>query len=403
LKISIVGASSFSTPSLFDLDPPLDGSRFQFAFVGRDRRRLAAIKRASTVVARSRNYEPEIETFTLSDLDAALTGAAVVLIQVRIGGHAARCWDETFPHRYSLCGDEGLGAGGLAAAWRTWPELSRILGTVAAIAPGALTVIMTAPLGTLVRCALTAFPQLRVFGICELPCTTLSELCRRSASSSEDARFDYVGINHIGWFTNVTVGGRALVTSDAPLPLKYVRLHTNAAQALIEQRLKQPRGRDLEQLAGEAFPIFEAGDAEAVLTMLRRRPAPWYSEAVGPLFNALGGADDGRWYFLTSRNEGYLRSVPREAVIEIPHKRAGGAFIPASLPARPPPHLEQILAAFVGYEQLAADAVLRRSTTGLSRAVLAHPWIGRAGMSPRLVADIVAPAPRAVGRAGDVA
>ncbi|MFY9631812.1 MAG: hypothetical protein WAJ94_09440 [Candidatus Cybelea sp.] len=401
MKISIVGASSFSTPALFALEPRLDGSRFQFAFIGRDLKRLAAVKRASTVVARSRNYHPEIEIFCLPEVGTALSGAAAVLIQVRIGGHAARCWDETFPHRYSLCGDEGLGAGGLAAAWRTWPELSRILGTVAEIAPGALIVIMTAPLGILVRCALKAFPQLRTFGICELPYTTLVEVCRPSTSSFQSARFDYLGINHIGWFTSVTAGGQSLVTSDAPLPLKYVRLHTNAAEILFAQRAKQPRGRELEQLADRAFPIFEAGDAEAILAMLQQRSTPWYGEAVGPLLNALAGSDDDRWYFLTTRNDDYVRSLSGEAIVEIPHRRIGNAFVPAKLGARPPAHLEEILASFVAYEQLAADAVLWRSTAALSKALLAHPWIGKARTSRALVRDIMAPIrPRAAGFGG---
>jgi 6-phospho-beta-glucosidase len=401
LKISILGASSFSTPGLFALEPPLDGSRFQFAFVGRDLKRLAAVKRASTVLARSRNYEPQIETFSLPDLATALSGADAILIQVRIGGHAARCWDETFPHRYSLCGDEGLGAGGLAAAWRTWPELSRILATVNEIAPGAPIVMMTAPLGILVRCALKAFPQLRVFGICELPYTTLIDACRPPPSTFESVRFDYVGVNHIGWFTSVTADGHAVVTADAPLPLKYVRLHTNAAEILAEQRAKQPRGRELERLADSAFPVFDAGDAEAVLTMLRQRSTPWYGQAVGPLLNALAGSDDDRWYFLTTRNDGYLQSLPGEAIVEIPHRRIGEAFLPAKLGARPPAQIEEILAAFVAYEQLAADAVLCRSTAALSKALRAHPWIGGARTSRALVKDIVAPVePRAAGVGG---
>jgi alpha-galactosidase/6-phospho-beta-glucosidase family protein len=390
VKVAIVGAGSFSTPRLFEIDPALDGSRFQFAFVGRNAKRLSAIKRAATLVARSRKYEPAIDIFSVSDLARALSGAAVVLIQFRIGGHPARCWDETFPHRYGLCGDEGLGAGGLASAWRTWPELSRTLTVIAATAPNALVVIMTAPLGILVRCASTAFPQLETLGICELPWTTLTDFCKRRASA-DTIRFDYIGVNHIGWFTSITDGERALPGLDAPLPLKYVRLHTNSDDELINQQRAVPRGRQLEELAAGALPIYEKADAETVLETLRRRPTPWYGEAVGPLLNALAGRNDDRWFFLTTRNDGYLRSLSDECIIEIPHRRAGDAFIPARLAARPPLQLTQTVAQFAAYERLAAKAVTNRSVADVSKATLAHPWIGRKHFTSALVRDIVAP------------
>jgi alpha-galactosidase/6-phospho-beta-glucosidase family protein len=135
--------------------------------------------------------------------------------------------------------------------------------------------------------------------------------------------------------------------------------------------------------------------------MLRQRSTPWYGQAVGPLLNALAGSDDDRWYFLTTRNDGYLQSLPGEAIVEIPHRRIGEAFLPAKLGARPPAQIEEILAAFVAYEQLAADAVLCRSTAALSKALRAHPWIGGARTSRALVKDIVAPVePRAAGVGG---
>lgn len=392
MKVVIVGASAFSTPALFDLDPPLERSRFRFAFVGRNLERLAAVKRAATLVARSRRYEPDIEVFSFSDLASAISGAAVVLIQLRVGGYVARTWDETFPHRHRLCGDEGLGPGGLAAAWRTWPALAHVLATIAASAPGAAIVVMTAPLGILLRCAILEFPKLNAFGICELPWTTLTQLCRRSGVDVRDASFDYVGTNHIGWFTRVTAGERTLVDGDAPLPLKYVRLHTNPAEELSRQRAEPSRAGELEKVAATAFPVFEREGAETILEVLRRRPTPWYSEAVGPLLNALAGAHDDRWYFLTTRNDGYLGCVPDQSVIEIPHKRVGSGFHRAQLAHPAPADIERAIVLFVAYEKLAADAVLNRSIADVSQAIQAHPWVGKRRMSPSLVRDIVAAA-----------
>src|SRR5688572_9387955 len=56
-----------------------------------------------------------------SDPDEAFEGADVVLIQLRVGGQAARISDETIPLEFGRLGQETVGAGGLAKALRTVP------------------------------------------------------------------------------------------------------------------------------------------------------------------------------------------------------------------------------------------------------------------------------------------
>ena len=48
------------------------------------------------------------------DVDAAVDGASFVLIQLRIGGQAARLLDESVPVRFGTIGQETTGAGGLS-------------------------------------------------------------------------------------------------------------------------------------------------------------------------------------------------------------------------------------------------------------------------------------------------
>ena len=60
------------------------------------------------------------------DLDQALDGADGVLIQIRVGGQAARLRDETIPAACGCVGQETTGAGGLAKAMRTVPVVLEI-------------------------------------------------------------------------------------------------------------------------------------------------------------------------------------------------------------------------------------------------------------------------------------
>src|SRR6478736_5891504 len=64
------------------------------------------------------------------DRDTAIDGADVVLLQLRVGGQAARFGDETLPPRFGLVGQETVGAGGFAKALRTVPVVLEIADAV---------------------------------------------------------------------------------------------------------------------------------------------------------------------------------------------------------------------------------------------------------------------------------
>ena len=77
-----------------------------------------------------------------SDADAAIDGADFVLIQLRVGGQAARLVDETLPPRSASIGQETTGAGGFAKALRTVPvvlDLAELVGAARRRAPGSST------------------------------------------------------------------------------------------------------------------------------------------------------------------------------------------------------------------------------------------------------------------------
>ena len=77
---------------------------------------------------------------TTDDRRRAIDGADFVVIQLRVGGQAARHTDETLPVGYGCLGQETTGPGGLAKALRTVPLVLEIAEETAAIvappAPG---------------------------------------------------------------------------------------------------------------------------------------------------------------------------------------------------------------------------------------------------------------------------
>ena len=346
-------------------------------------------------------------------------------MQFRAGGLAARAHDERFPLAEDIPGDEGLGPGGLAAAWRTWPVLHEILATVAERAPRAHVAILTAPLGILVRCALDAFPALDVVGLCELPAVVLDGIA--AALGVSRVGFAYAGVNHLGWFTSLSTGANGAgganaletytatresdpdpsgVTRDAGaypsagvirawggVPLPYVRLIDERCTVVSTQRAAHRAGTAraavLARIADDAYPAFETGDAAAIETALARRPAPWYARTVAPWIRAHGDGVCDDVFFLTARNAGYLEDVPADAVVEVPHRMHAGRLIPERGPATVPEPVSRTLSALVAYERFAASAVAARDESALASALAGHPWVGDAAVAARLVPRVL--------------
>lgn len=82
-----------------------------------------------------------------TSLEEAVEGADAVLIQLRIGGQAARMVDESLPLACGCLGQETTGFGGLAKAMRTVPVVLDIAERVRKLAPEAWIVDFTNPVG----------------------------------------------------------------------------------------------------------------------------------------------------------------------------------------------------------------------------------------------------------------
>src|SRR5262249_56522895 len=67
---------------------------------------------------------------TTTSLDDAVDGDSAVIIQLRVGGQAARLVDETLPNKFNLLGQETTGPGGFAKALRTVPVVLGIADVV---------------------------------------------------------------------------------------------------------------------------------------------------------------------------------------------------------------------------------------------------------------------------------
>ncbi|MFI5389599.1 MAG: hypothetical protein ACHQY2_07735, partial [Candidatus Eremiobacterales bacterium] len=316
--------------------------------------------------------------------------------------------DETFPLGFGIPGDEGIGPGGLSAAWRSWPTLRDLLASVNETCPRAVVLIMTSPVSLLVRCARTAFPELRVVGICELPWTTLKDVCETVGVDSTAVSFTYAGVNHLGWFGGIACGAldvvdayknhRAhaafpsgqLIESCQGIPLKYLRLHYDRGDVVLEQKARPvSRGDELQQLQAYAYDVFETGDREGIRQALDARPTPWYEEAVGPLLAAMATSSSSTVpFFLSVSCRGALAGFGDDDILEIAHRFRGDDFERIDRSCEVPAKARVDLERFVRYERAASRAVAARDGDALAGALEDHPWIDSPAIASAIAATI---------------
>lgn len=409
MKTVIVGGSAFSTPALFAYlvsQPAADG--LSFTLVGRSRERVLAVERAAKLICAGRAIALASCAISAPALENALSGVDLVMVQVRPGGHMARAVDEAFPHKYRLCGDEGLGIGGLRAAWRVWPIVRGLLDRVSAACPNALVVMLTAPLSLITRMAHSCFPSMDLVGVCELPWAALHRLARRAGVNPEAVDFDYTGVNHLGWFHRIEAASRDLVgeysvlpalqdsfpsgdlvQSLSAIPTSYLRLHYDPQKALADQeRQERSRGEQLQELGERAMAVYGRGTRQQIIDSLGLRPAPWYADVVGPLILARHTGRSSIPLFLTVRNDGHDPAFLDDDVLEIPHRIEERKLVRQKGKVPPPANIHGTLMKFVQFERVAAEAIRRRDRCQLEEALGLHPWIKDTTMLPAMIADV---------------
>ncbi|HWH99486.1 MAG TPA: 6-phospho-beta-glucosidase, partial [Propionibacteriaceae bacterium] len=329
--------------------------------------------------------------------------ASVVLIQLRVGGQAARAVDEAFPLQCGCVGQETTGAGGLAKALRTVPVVRDIAERVSRLAaPNAWIIDFTNPVGIVTRALLDAGH--RAVGLCNVAIGNQRAAADALGVDPGRVALDHVGLNHLSWTRRVVVDGedrlphllgefadQLAARSGMPAdflrrlgtwPSYYLRFFYEHDQVVTEQRGKPSRAEEVAAIERQLLDLYADPSVAEKPALLELRGGAYYSEAAVELMASLLGNYDGP-HVVDVRNNGTLPFLPAEAVIEVP-ARVGphGPVAEAVMPVDP---LSAGLIAHVSaYETLAVDAALHGGRERVFRALLAHPLVGQRGTADQL-------------------
>src|SRR3954447_13772392 len=205
MKLTVVGGGSTYTPELIDGFARLRDTLpvEELVLVDPAAERLELVGGLARRIFARQGHPGRITT--TDDLDAGVDGADAVLLQLRVGGQAAREQDETWPLECGCVGQETTGAGGLAKALRTVPVVLDIAERVQKASPDAWIVNFTNPVGIVTRALLQAGH--RAVGLCNVAIGFQRRFAALLGVEPDRVQLDHVGLNHLTWERRVLLDG----------------------------------------------------------------------------------------------------------------------------------------------------------------------------------------------------
>jgi 6-phospho-beta-glucosidase len=415
VKLAIIGGGGFRVPLVYGAllkRRPFD----EVVLHDVDPERLERI--AQVLEGQAAEHGERLPFRTTTDLDDALEGAGFVFIAIRVGGLEGRTVDEGVPLGQGVLGQETIGAGGICFALRTIPAMVDLAERTVRRAPGAWLVNFTNPAGMVTE-ALQQVVGDRAVGICDTP----SGLCRRIAAtlrrSTEELRFDYFGLNHLGWLKAVhdESGDRLpeLLADDAALdaldegrlfgaewvrslgmvPSEYLYYFYFAAEtvAALEER---PRGAYLLEQQARFYAAADGTPQQALARwravkderdrtyMAEARngheggshgedePGGYEAEALAVVEAIASGA--GAVRILNVANRSALPFLDEHAVVEVPCVVGASGIRPIAV-GPVPDHARALIDTVKAVERTTIEAALTGSTALAVKALALHPLV----------------------------
>ncbi|WP_329178864.1 6-phospho-beta-glucosidase [Streptomyces sp. NBC_01477] len=416
MKLAVVGGGSTYTPELIDGFARLRDSLpvEELALIDPDAHRLELVGGLARRIFAKQGHPGRI--VTTSDLEAGVAGADAVLLQLRVGGQAARNEDETWPLECGCIGQETTGAGGLAKAMRTVPVVLDIAERVRRAAPDAWIIDFTNPVGIVTRALLQAGHK--SVGLCNVAIGFQRRFAEKLGVAPEQVHLDHVGLNHLTWERGVRIGGpdgedvlpkllaehgdaiaadlhlpRPVLDRLGVVPSYYLRYYYAHDEVVRELRTSPSRASQVAAMEKELLEMYGDPALDEKPALLAKRGGAFYSEAAVALASSLLRASHipaaGDVQVVNAYNNGTLPFLPDDAVIEVPAVVNGDGAEPLPVPPVEPLYAG-LIANVTAYEDLALDAALRGGRDRVFTALLAHPLIGQYDLAEQLTDRLIA-------------
>jgi 6-phospho-beta-glucosidase len=432
MQLTILGGGGFRVPLVYRvlLNDRRPGRITRVTLHDTDRTRLEVIAKVLADQAAEVTDAPQVTITT--ELDLALHGADFVFSAIRVGGLDGRVVDEQVALDEGVIGQETVGAGGISYGLRTIPVATTIARRVAELAPHAWVINFTNPAGMVTEAMLPYLGD-RVIGICDSPVGLGRRVANALGVDPASARFDYAGLNHLGWLRAVYVDGcdqlPRLMSDEGALtafeegrlfgadwlrtlgavPNEYLHYYYFTRQTLAAGRaaaytrgafLREQQHGFYARVSADEGPAFAAWDetrlerevtygaeSRAASAAGDRDPTDLesggYEQVALALMRAIAH-NERTTLILNVRNRGTLDVLDADAVVEVPcHVDANG---PRPLIADPlPGYAAGLVCAVKSVERDVIGAAATGSRSLALRALATHPLVDSVPVARRLL------------------
>lgn len=419
MKVSVIGGGSTYTPELVIgfLEQVNSFPLKELWLMDIDPQRLEVVGNFTQRMVAARGSPFKIVLST--DQRTAITDAAYIITQLRVGQMQARRTDEYLGRRHGLVGQETTGVGGMAKALRTIPVILKIAADVRdRAANGALLVNFTNPSGLVAQALSMYAPDVPAVGVCNSPITAkmmIIELLERNMATKIDsskAELRTLGLNHLSWHRGFTLDGEdvwpqvmqlylkelcseaepefdpQLVESFQMIPNYYLHYFYYTKRVLAEQKKWPPsRAEEVIELEKNLLQQYSNPLLNKLPDNLMKRGGAYYSTMATQLLNAHFN-NLGETYVVNVRHDGAVPGYPNDWVLEIPCQVNRTGFHP--IPTEPLPSVcFGLLSQVKSYELLTAIAAVSGDRNTAYQALLANPLGPQADQAIAVLNDLL--------------
>lgn len=416
-KLAIVGGGSAYTPDILAsllVEKELFAG-WEWVLHDVDERAVGIIAALARAMVRSSGAEVRVSHTT--DRTQALTGARFVLAQPRPGGLKSRSLDEKIPLRHGVLGQETLGAGGFAFAWRSIPVALELVAEMRRLAPEAWLISYTNPAGMVAEAVTRTYPDARFLALCDMPTGVQWELARVLRVDPHRLELEYRGINHGGWIESVRLDGEQdllprvrrmarwlpvrwlpvgeatgtirLLQEHGRIPDPYLRYYyyTDA----IVSRLRKRRRTRADEVMARVRMLYDHFQAEARAERpdLRvHRGHASHSDLAAALIRNMVAGRRGR-FIIQQQNRGHLQGLPPGRAAQFPAMVGPDGWEPLPVTPLPEPQAE-LIRQIQEAEYRNVSATLAGDRAQAVEAMALNPLVGSRPLAERLVEELLA-------------
>jgi 6-phospho-beta-glucosidase len=395
VKVAVVGGGSTYTPELVE-GFVTRGDRLpvdELVLLDIDAERLAIVGGLAGRMLRRVGWPGSL--VLTDDRDRALEGADFVIVQLRVGGQAARLQDETIPPRFGCVGQETTGPGGFAKALRTVPVVLELAEETAARgAQGAWFVDFTNPTGLVTQALIDRGH--RALGLCNVAIGFQRRFAGVFGVEPERIQLEHVGLNHLTWERKVFVDGvdrlpeilqgalgqvseetdlpEELIASIGAIPSSYLHYYYLTDRVLRQQREGRTRAQEVMEIEAGLLELYRDPALDTKPKLLEERGGAFYSDAAAALVASLH-AGTGDVQVVNVRNDGAIPDLPDDAVVEVSARVDRDGAHPIAVDALAP-EMAGLVQHAKAYERLAIDAAVTGDRGVALKALMANPLVG---------------------------